>query len=80
MLRKKYSEFLAKKLDFLAKAKTKLYLRQAFGTLVNIKLSFYNEQIQATKKLKLASKSNSVGAILAIMQKMEKNKKKNYFD
>ena len=71
---------MAKKIDHLAKGKTKSYLKQAFNSLVNVKISFYNQQMQATNKLKQSSKSGSVAAIVTIMQKLEKTKKKNYFD
>jgi hypothetical protein len=37
-------------------------------------------KMQATNKLKQSSKSGSVAAIGTIMQKLEKTKKKNYFD
>jgi len=71
---------LVKKLDYLSKAKKKLYLKQGFNSLLNVKLSYYNEQAKENTKLKEGSKTRAVGAIVTIYQKMDKNKKKNYFD
>jgi hypothetical protein len=67
-----------KKIDHLVKGKTKLYLKQGFNSLINVKIAFYSEQMQASNKLRQASKSSSATAIVAIMQKLEKTKKKNY--